>query len=212
MIAIDLHTHSIASPDGSLTKDDYLGMLQNGPLQYIAVTDHDRIDFAQALHAELGEQIIVGEEISTIDGEIIGLYLTKLVPGGLSVAAAVQAIADQGGLVYIPHPFETVRHGISEAVLATIADRVDIIEIFNGRSLQNRATTAQQWQQDHAVAGASSSDAHGRRGWGNTHSVITKPPTKASLVTLLAGATYSTKSTGAIGRLYPKLNRLRKHR
>ncbi|MGH7241720.1 MAG: PHP domain-containing protein [Candidatus Saccharimonadales bacterium] len=211
MIAIDLHTHSQASPDGSLTIEDYRRMLANGPLDVIAVTDHNRIDFARELHDELGEQIIVGEEITTTSGEVIGLYLQTAVPAGLPLAQAVSIIHQQGGLVYIPHPFETVRQGISPQALAEIANQVDIIEIYNGRSLQQKAPQAQVWQRDHTVVGAASSDAHGRRGWGKTYSILDDKPTKATLMGLLETAQHSQQSSGVIGRLYPKLNRLRKH-
>src|SRR5262245_43185713 len=109
---IDLHTHSIASPDRSLSAKNYQKMLASGKLDYVAVTDHNVIDFARILHDQLGEQIIVGEEIATSEGEIIGLYLTSVVPSGLSAAETVRAIKDQDGLVYIPHPFETLRNGL----------------------------------------------------------------------------------------------------
>lgn len=209
MPRIDLHTHSVASPDGALTANDYATMLASGRLNYIAVTDHNRIDFAVELQAQLGPQIIVGEEITTTDGEIIGLYLREAVPAGLSAAQTVQLIRKQGGLVYIPHPFETVRKGITQATLDAIANSVDVIEIHNGRTLQNRGRRAAEWAAAHRVAGAASSDAHGRRGWGRTSSVIDGPPGRDQLLPLLAGATYDPRSVGTLGRLYPKLNRLR---
>jgi Predicted metal-dependent phosphoesterases (PHP family) len=74
MYKVDLHTHSIASPDGSLNEDNYRKMLETGRLDCIAVTDHNTIAFAKELHANLGDRIIVGEEITTLDGEIIGLF------------------------------------------------------------------------------------------------------------------------------------------
>jgi predicted metal-dependent phosphoesterase TrpH len=212
MPRIDLHTHSIASPDGALRATDYTAMLASGRLNYIAITDHNRIDFAQQLQAQLGPQIIVGEEITTTQGEIIGLYLRQAIPAGLSAAEAVRRIRQQGGLVYIPHPFETVRQGITIATLDAIASEVDIIEIRNGRTLQNRGQRAAKWAAKYQVAGAASSDAHGRRGWGKTCSVIDGPPSRGQLAALLRQATHDSRSVGMLGRLYPKLNRLRKRR
>ncbi|HSX16144.1 MAG TPA: PHP domain-containing protein [Candidatus Saccharimonadales bacterium] len=212
MYKLDLHTHSHASPDGSLRARDYALMLASGQLDCIAVTDHNRIDFALGLQAELGDRIIVGEEVSTREGEIIGLFLKEVVPAGLSALETAKRIRAQGGLVYIPHPFETVRSGISEATLLALSlvKLVDIIETYNGRTLQNRGDRAKRWAQAHATAKASSSDAHGHRGWGKTWTVVAKQPTARTLVKLLARASHSTKSTGLVGRLYPKLNRLRK--
>jgi len=168
--AIDLHTHSAASPDGSLSLEDYRTILQQGRLQCIAVTDHNTIEMAQQLQAALGECIIVGEEITTTEGEIIGLYLTETIPPMMTPTETVQAIEAQGGLVYIPHPFETVRKGVTAETLQTIANNVDIMEVHNGRAIfQNYSEHAMAWARTHNTPGAASSDAHGKAGWGLQH-------------------------------------------
>lgn len=210
MPRIDLHTHSVASPDGALTVHDYTTMLASGKLNYIAVTDHDRIDFATRLRAELGPQIIVGQEVTTRDGEIIGLYLHRKIRAGLSARETAERIRAQGGVVYVPHPFETVRKGVTEHTLSSIADLVDIIETHNGRALQNRGRRAAQWAHEQNTAQAASSDAHGRTGWGKTCSIIDQPPSATNLAKLLQAGQHDTRSVGVIGRLYPKLNRLRR--
>jgi predicted metal-dependent phosphoesterase TrpH len=209
MYKVDLHTHSVASPDGSLRRGDYKRMLGAG-LHSIAITDHNRIEFALKMQRELGDDIIVGEEIATTEGELVGLFLNDLIPAGLSARETAKRIKDQQGLVYIPHPFETVRQGVALDTLDSIADLVDIIEVANGRALfQNRGLKASDWAQKHGTAMAASSDAHGWRGWGKTYSVTTEPPTRTSLVQLLKAAYRSERSVG-LGVLYPKLNRLRK--
>lgn len=209
--AIDLHTHSVASPDGSLSAQDYRDILQQGRLQCIAVTDHDAIDFALQLHAELGECIIVGEEISTREGEVIGLYLTRPIAPVATAEEAVWAIQEQGGLVYIPHPFETVRKGITPDALQRIAEHVDIIEVHNGRAMfQNLSKDAVMWGNTHSVPGAASSDAHGKSGWGRTCSIIEQMPTRENLTSQLGFAQLNRGFVGARGILYPKINRLRK--
>jgi predicted metal-dependent phosphoesterase TrpH len=209
--AIDLHTHSIASPDGALTAEDYRTILRQGRLQYIAVTDHNTVDFALQLRQELGDCIIVGEEISTGQGEIIGLYITETIPPTATVAQAVKAIKKQGGLVYVPHPFETVRKGITSDALRQIAGDVDIIEVHNGRAIfQNFANDATLWSKTHNVPGAASSDAHGRAGWGRTCSIIKITPTRDNLPGQLGFATLNRGFVGARGILYPKINRIKK--
>ncbi len=209
MIRADLHSHSQASPDGSLSLSDYRQALSSGRLDCIAITDHNQIEFALAAQAALGTAIIVGEEITTTKGEIIGLYLQRAIPAGLSIATTVEKIHEQGGLVYIPHPFETVRKGISLESLQAIAEAVDIVETYNGRSLQNHSKQAEQWAKNHQKAGASSSDAHGPIGWGKTYTILKTMPGRDSLVTLLTEGVLATHSTGIIGRLYPKINRLK---
>jgi predicted metal-dependent phosphoesterase TrpH len=210
-IKIDLHTHSVASPDGALTIDDYRRVLESGQLDYIAVTDHNTIDFAQRLQAELGERIVVGEEITTTEGEIIGLYLEQTIPKGLTPTATIKAIRQQGGLVCIPHPFETVRSGMSAASLLAIAKDIDIIEVHNGRALfQNRSKQAYAWSATHGCRGVANSDCHGASGWGRTYTIVKAMPQKATLLQLLNDCQYITGFPGVRGVLYPKLNRLKK--
>jgi predicted metal-dependent phosphoesterase TrpH len=209
---IDLHTHSYGSPDGGLLLKDYRYFLQHDLLDYFAVTDHNRIDTALHIRealAEYGNRVIIGEEIMTQQGEIIGLYLTEAIEPGLSLADAIASIRNQGGLVYVPHPFETIRSGVKQADLEQVAAQVDIIEIYNGRAIfQNRSALSKTWAKHHGTSGAASSDTHGRIGWGQTYSVIDQAPTRQNMVAQLHQATYTTRSVG-VGALYPKLNRLK---
>jgi predicted metal-dependent phosphoesterase TrpH len=208
MYKVDLHTHSMASPDGGIDPEQYANALQSEMLDFIAITDHDRIDFALGLNKALGNKIIVGEEITTADGEIIGLFLTRLVEPGLRAIDAAHNIRDQGGLVYIPHPFETVRKGITMQTLDEIADIVDIIEVHNGRALlQNYGPKAAAWAKSHGKAGASSSDAHGYAGLGNSYSIISEPASRGALVSSLSMQNLSQRRPPLYSLLYPKLNR-----
>lgn len=209
MYKVDLHTHSIASPDGGLKLIDYRRMLERGKLDTVAITDHNTISFAQVAQAKLGDQvIIVGEEITTQQGEIIGLYLEEAVPVGLTLEETVAAIRAQKGLVYIPHPFETMRQGLQAHDLDAIAQAVDIVEIYNGRAVfQNRGGMAMDWTVDHKKAGAASSDAHGKLGWGRTSSWLKSAPTRQTLVPLLMEAQFWMQSV-QLGVLHPKVNRL----
>ena len=207
---LDLHTHSQASPDGGLCRIHYERILQEGRLDYVAITDHDSITFAQEMHRTLGDKIIVGEEISSSEGDIIGLYIAEHIPKGLSAAATLKRIRDQGGLVYVPHPFERVRKGIAPTLLS-VGDQIDIIETFNGRSvLSSGNKRAKLWATAHNIPGAASSDAHGWHGWGRTYSVISAAPSRAALPYLLQDATLVTRSLGLVSLLYPKLNRIKK--
>ena len=213
-IKIDLHTHSEASPDGALTTADYRRILENDLLDYIAVTDHNRTDFAFRLRDELedlGDRIIIGEEIRTTHGEIIGLYLKETVPPHMTPQETVDAIHAQGGLVCIPHPFETVRQGIQPEALELVAADVDIIEVHNGRAVfQNKSKQAYAWMALHNCTGAANSDCHAPSGWGRTRTRIAEAPTRRNLLGLLREAEYDVAFPGVKAVLYPKLNRLRK--
>lgn len=211
MFKADFHTHSSASPDGGISAEQYRQALDSGVLQAIAVTDHNTIGMAKQLHEELGDAIIIGEEVMTTHGEIIGLFLTEEVPAGLSPHDTVKHIKDQNGLVYIPHPFETVRKGMGVRNLEEIADFVDIVEVCNGRAfMQNRSSQAVVWARLNAKDGAASSDAHGYRGLGRTYSDLAEMPTRQNLLELLSRAVLRTGHPTIPALLYPKYHRMRK--
>jgi predicted metal-dependent phosphoesterase TrpH len=210
-VKVDLHSHSIASPDGGITPQQYHEILRQNVLDCVAITDHNRVDLAIALHKELGDSVIVGEEITTSGGEIIGLYLTKAIPPNRSPLSTVQAIKAQGGIVYIPHPFETIRHGITKSTLDEIIDHVDIIEAHNGRAFfQNKGPEAAAWATLHHRVRASSSDAHGLKGLGSSYTELEELPNKDTLMALMEKARLTTKSPPLHTLLYPKFYRLSK--
>ena len=211
MVRVDLHTHSIASPDGNITAEQYRNVLET-KLDCIAITDHNRVDFALKMQAELGDQkIIVGEEINTVQGEIIGLFLKELIEPNQDIAVVIDKIKSQGGLVYIPHPFETVRSGITKETLEQIKDSVDIIEGANGRAFfQNFGPQSHAWARINNIPSLASSDAHRAKALGKTYSEISDIPTTDSLCELSKTARkfYARPSPADI--LAPKLNRLKK--
>lgn len=211
MYKIDLHTHSSASPDGGITPTQYKKALDNGLLDAIAITDHNSIAAALKLHEVLGDSIIVGEEIMTTHGEIIGLFLKEVVPRGLSPLDTVKHIKDQNGIVYIPHPFETLRKGMDPRTLDELVDFVDIVEVCNGRAfMQNRSAQAVVWARLNAKDSAASSDAHGYHGLGRTYNTVSELPTRDNLLSLFDRAVLRTQNPTVRALLYPKYHKLRK--
>ncbi len=211
MFKVDLHTHSVTSHDGGITETQYQKAIEQGLLDCVAITDHNSVDFALHMHQLLGDHVIVGEEIMTAAGEIIGLYLTEKVPARLSPLETVKQIKDQGGLVYIPHPFESVRKGVHPGVLEELADHIDLIEIYNGRAFaQNRSAQAVVWTKLNRMIGVASSDAHGYHGLGKTYTRITAMPNRNTLVELLDEGTPIVGKPTVRTLLYPKYHRLRK--
>lgn len=211
MHKVDLHTHSIASHDGGLSVAHYKKALDEGLLDAIAITDHNRIDQAILVQQELGKQIIIGEEVMTDVGEVIGLFLKKPIASGLSLTETIAAIKGQSGLVYIPHPFETVRKGLHPADLEEIAGLVDLMEVCNGRAFtQNRASQAVVWAKLNNVRGFASSDAHGYKGLGRTYTQMAEMPTRDNLLELMQKATLITDRPGISALLYPKYHKIRK--
>lgn len=211
MYKLDLHTHSIASPDGGVRPDQYRQLLTSQKFDFIAITDHDRLDLALQLHQELGHCIIVGQEITTRQGELIGLFLQERIRPGQTARASAQAIKSQGGVVYVPHPFETVRQGMTAATLQQIADLVDLVEVHNGRAVfQNRSATARAWVEQHHKIGVASSDAHGLAGLGYTYTTVSQPLTRQNCLAVLAQAQLTHQRPPLVSLLYPKYHRLRR--
>jgi len=183
---IDLHTHSILSYDGGISRQEYIDALEKKVLDYIAITDHNEIDFALKLSKEYPDKIIVGEEIMTDDGEIIGLFLNKLIPKHLSVKKTLDLIRDQNGLVYIPHPFDLMRAGLGKDLLKAHLSDIDIIETFNARAkLKMFDKSAKDFSIQNKLVSSSSTDAHIYLTLGRAYNVVEGPVNKDNLVEML---------------------------
>lgn len=209
MYRIDLHTHSIISYDGGIGDVQYRDLLSQ---KYcIAVTDHNEISKAVELRAKFGEQIIVGEEILTLDGEIVGLFLTSKIEPGLDLMETVKRIKAQGGLTYVPHPFELARKGLSERSLFEITDLVDVVEVFNAR-LRGRgpAARAEKFASERGITKAAASDAHGIRGVGWAYCEAGQLPTRENLQELLRSAKLIKRRAPWLSYLDPLRNKLKK--
>lgn len=210
MYKVDLHTHSTASPDGGISIDQYIHIIGEGLLDFVAVTDHNTTKNARALKASLGDKIIVGEEITCREGEIIGLFLSETIKPGLHANEAAKQIKKQGGLVYIPHPFETVRKGLPVSVLDSIKDYIDIVEVYNGRALvQNKGPEASVWARVNQKVTAASSDAHGQKGLATAYSLLKNAPTVYNLVEQLNFGHMKMNRPPLKTMLYPKAHRIR---
>jgi len=210
MIKLDFHTHSSASPDGGIRAEQYRELLEQGVVDIIAVTDHNSTKVARELHSSLGDRIIIGEEIMSSQGELIGLYLHTTIKPGMTAKKTAEAIHAQGGIVYIPHPFETVRHALPEDVLNEIANLIDIVEVVNGRALlQNKGPRALTWATLHHKRTAASSDAHTHKGVGASYTVVKNLPVKESLLVELESAELKAQMPPYYTLLAPKYNRIR---
>ena len=163
----DLHCHSAASIDSLSKPADLVRVAAERGLTHLAITDHERIDGALAARDAAPDEltVIIGEEIRSADGDVIGLYLEHAVPPGLSALETIAAIHEQGGLAGIPHPFDRFRSsglaGLPEARLGAVAAAVDYVETWNAR-VPSAATNerARDFAAAHGLPGVASSDAH----------------------------------------------------
>ncbi|HSL44334.1 MAG TPA: PHP-associated domain-containing protein [Anaerolineales bacterium] len=169
---IDLHCHSEASADCSTPLEMFPARCRERGVWVQAITDHNEIWGAQKLQEMVEEEkikkagfpltIIVGEEVSTTHGEIIGLFLKEKIPAGMSPKETVAAIKEQGGLVSLPHGFDPLkRWRLQPTALETVADQIDVVETFNARISQLRWNQAAvDWAKVHEVPMSAGSDAH----------------------------------------------------
>ncbi|MBI4200857.1 MAG: PHP domain-containing protein [Chloroflexi bacterium] len=162
MLKADLHLHTRYSMDCATPLEKLVARCQSRGLNCIAVTDHNTIEGALKAKGLAPFTIIVGEEISTTDGDLIGLFLAGPVPPGLPPLEAVQRIKDQGGLVSIPHPFDRLRSSvISPQALKEVLPCADIIEVFNARNAYAKADRqAAKLAFERGLPGCAVSDAH----------------------------------------------------
>lgn len=162
-IRVALHVHTLYSACAETRLEDIAGYCQEHGIDVLGVTDHDTTAGALALKAAAPElRIIVGEEIRTKNGEITGLFLNNEIEPGLDPVETCERIKAQGGLVYIPHPFDPFKfHRLRRHALRRVLPMVDIIEVFNGKAnLPIFNAFAAAFARRHKKVGAAGSDAH----------------------------------------------------
>lgn len=128
----------------------------------VAITDHNTIDGALEAHSLAPDRVIIGEEIMTDRGELLGYYLREQIPAGLSPQETIDRLRDQGAVISVSHPFDSVREGSwAETDLRQILPLVDAIETFNARVWTRRANDrAQALADEVGIPGTVGSDAH----------------------------------------------------
>jgi len=170
-ILVDLHMHTSWSHDCSIEVDELLDHAEAEGLGAIAITDHNVFGGAlEAVEAARGRKLMVipGEEIKTDhEGEVIGLFLQEEIARGQTFAATVAAIHEQGGLVYVPHPFDRL-HAIPDAgTLQRNLAEIDVLEVYNARLLfEGYNDEALRFARKYNLTAGAGSDAHVLQGVG----------------------------------------------
>jgi predicted metal-dependent phosphoesterase TrpH len=171
-IDIDLHMHTDHSHDCATPVEVLLATARDQGLGAIAVTDHNEVSGAleaQAKAKDFGVQVIVGEEVKTASqGEVIGLFLQEKIPRGLTLRETVDAIKAQGGVVYVPHPFDRMHSVPDYEHLLTIVEDVDAIEVYNPRvAIGSFNEEAARFAAKYRIAAGAGSDSHVAQGLGS---------------------------------------------
>jgi hypothetical protein len=169
-IDVDLHMHTDHSYDCATPVEVLLAEAERRGLGAIAVTDHNEISGALEARAKAtGVQIIVGEEVKTAEqGEVIGLFIEEKIPRGMTLEATIAEIKRQGGIVYVPHPFDRMHSVPDYEHLLGVIDDVDAIEVFNPRiAIHEFNEEAVRFAAKYRIPAGAGSDAHVPQGLGS---------------------------------------------
>ncbi|HLB28301.1 MAG TPA: PHP domain-containing protein [Dehalococcoidales bacterium] len=164
MLKADFHLHTKYSinKDCDTPLEAIIARCQKLGINCIAVTDHGTAEGGLEMQKIAPFKVIVGEEILTPNGEIMGLFLKETIPSGISVEEAVAKIKAQGGLVCLPHPFDPLRGlRMRKEKLAWLVEQADIIEVFNARGpFPGPVKKANALALKYNLPGSAGSDAH----------------------------------------------------
>jgi glycosyltransferase involved in cell wall biosynthesis len=172
-IHCDLHMHTDHSPDCATPAELLLETAKEQGLGAIAITDHNEISGAleaREIAARIGQvKVIVSEEVKTAhEGEVIGLFLNERIDRGMSMAETIAEIRRQGGLVYVPHPFDRLHSVPDYENLLEIVDEIDILEVFNPRvALSSFNEEAVRFARKYGIVPGAGSDSHVAQGLGS---------------------------------------------
>ncbi len=162
-VRVDWHCHTMWSGDSTTTPAELATAVAESEIDVLCITDHQSIAGASRLADELGCRVVIGEEVRIGKGELIGLFLESHVPTGLSVTDTARAIRDQGGIVYVPHPFDPMRNCLHPDAIDELVSLglVDAFEVFNAKtSLSSLQRKAAEYAQTHGLMPGAGSDAH----------------------------------------------------
>ena len=161
LLKADLHIHTKYSMDCTMPLEKIINRCLETGVNCIAIADHDTIEGALKMQSIAPFPVIVAEEILTPHGEIMGMFLKDGIPSGLSVGETIFRIKAQGALVCIPHPLDIFRpSALGSKIIEEIVDQIDVIEVFNSRTLFQSSAKAQVFAQKYGIPGSAGSDAH----------------------------------------------------
>jgi len=209
-VKVDMHVHTSRSADSLVQVDDLLATCDRKGIDCVAVIDHDIIEGALELHKQAPERIIVGEEIHTTAGEIAGLFLKENIESWLSPLEPIEKIKEQGGLVYLPHPFDSLRGSVlEEKALEEVWEKIDIVEIFNSRSgFPWSNWKAKKFAKEKGILAGVGSDAHARYELGMAYVIMESFDSADDFLLKLADAEIRSRKTPVTLNLLTKLYKM----
>jgi predicted metal-dependent phosphoesterase TrpH len=175
LLKADLHIHTRYSMDCQMELDKIIKRCQKLGINCIAVADHGTAEGALEMQKKAPFKVIIAEEIMTTDGEIMGMFLKETIKSEanarITPQEAIKRIREQGGLVNLQHPFETIRgSALKDKVIDEIADDIELVEVLNSRSpLPANSDKAKAFAEKHHIPSGAGSDAHSYFEIGNAY-------------------------------------------
>jgi hypothetical protein len=169
-IHVDLHMHTDHSHDCATPVEVLLESAKAAGLGAIAITDHNEISGALAAAERAnGIKVIVSEEVKTADqGEVIGLFIKEKIKRGMTLEETIAEIRRQGGLVYVPHPFDRMHAVPDYEHMLDIVEQIDAIEVFNPRvAISSFNEEAARFAAKYRIVAGAGSDSHVPQGLGS---------------------------------------------
>ncbi len=160
MLRVDLHLHSHFSHDGKSSLQQLIERARECKLDRIALTDHNTVEGALTFVRIAPELAIAGEEVKTLEGEVIGLFITSRISPFLAPEEAMDLIHGMGGLTYLPHPLDRHRANFRPERVVELASRIDIVETYNPWCDAAANQAAARLAEDLNKVTATGSDSH----------------------------------------------------
>ncbi len=174
MIKLEMHLHSDYSVDSRLSFERIVSGCKKKNIDIVCITDHNTLNGALEFRKTVDFPVVLAEEIKTKQGEITGYFISENITPGMSIMETIREIKAQGGIVCVPHPFDTYRKSrLEEGVIDEIIEHVDLIETFNSRNLSKKADIkAVEYCQKHGKIPIVGSDAHSVGEVGMSHMIL----------------------------------------
>ena len=213
VLKADLHIHTEYSMDCDTPVEKIIARCLKVGINCIAIADHGTIEGALKMQEIAPFPVIIAEEILTPHGEIMGVFLKEGIPSGQSIEQTISRIKAQGGLVCLPHPFDTVRKlRLDSGRLEELVKQIDIIEVFNARSpFPWSSTRARAFAEKHGLVKSAGSDAHTTFEIGNACVEMPEFEDKDDFLQALAEGKISGNMTNPLVHFRSLWARVKKH-
>ncbi len=161
LIRVELHLHTNASKDSLIKPHKLIERCKRLGIDRVAITDHNTIEGALKAKEIDPERVIIGEEVLTTQGELLGYFVKELVPAYLEPMDAIERLRKQGAIISIAHPFDVRGSRWTLEELIAIAPHIDAVEAFNARCTTDQLNwQAAQFADQHGLLKTVGSDAH----------------------------------------------------